>query len=227
MERKGSRVQYRGMVIAFFQLVGGSLTWLILKIFTRFEVNGHAHLAEIRRPFVVVANHESHLDPQLVGVALLYYPTLFPVRYMAKDQLFRIPVFNGLIWLLGAFRAHKKRGIGKSLLLPVKLLEQGSGIIMFPEAHIVPERPQLGSGRRGAAILALTTRAQLVPMALHTPAHLTPWKFLFTRPRIVVTIGEPFYLNNTDFMDFSDANTTAATAVIMGKIAELYHQHHY
>ncbi|HSX42254.1 MAG TPA: lysophospholipid acyltransferase family protein [Candidatus Saccharimonadales bacterium] len=215
------------MVIAFFQFVSTAVVWIVLKIFTRFEVNGRENLREIRRPFIIVANHESHLDPPLVGVAMLYQPKLFPIRFMAKDQLFWIPGFNLLIWLLGSFRARKKQGIGRTLLGPVKILENKGGLVMFPEAHIFPERGALGSGRRGAAILALTTRAQLVPISLHTPAGLNPFKFIFTRPHIVINIGEPFYLNNTYYLDFSDENTTAATAVIMGKIAALYHQHQY
>lgn len=219
-----------GMVIAFFQLVSTSLVWLALKIFCRFEVRGRENIQVIQRPFILAANHESRLDPPLVGCAILTRPALFPIRFMAKDKLFWIPGLNLLIWALGSFPAKKKRGIGVSLLTPVKMLENKGGVVMFPEAHIVPERGQLGSGRRGTAILALTTRAQIVPIALHTPEsleHLPLWRFLLTRPRIVVNIGEPFYLNNTDFLDLSDANTTAATAVIMGKIADLYHQHTY
>lgn len=215
------------MLIAAAQVIGASFSRLLLKLFTRFEVTGLESLKDINPPFVVVSNHESHLDPQLIGIVLLHRPDLFPFRYMAKNQLFYIPGFNLLIWLLGAFRAHRKKGIGKSLLTPIKILEKKGGVIMFPEGKIIPERPKLAEGRRGAAILALTTRAQLVPISLHTPAGLTPWRFLTTKPRIIIRVGNPFYLNNLDYPDFSDENTSAATKVIMQKIADLYYQHQY
>lgn len=215
------------MLFAVAQYIAASISWLMLKIFTRFEINGLENLKEINRPFIVVSNHESHLDPQLLGVALLYRPDLFPLRYMAKNMLIYRPIFGQFLWLLGAFRAHKKKGIGKSLFTPTKILEAKGGVIMFPEGRIIPERPHLGEGRRGAAILALTTRAQLVPVSLHTPANLSMWKFVFTRPPIIIRIGEPFYLNNLDYPDFSDPNTYAATRVIMQKIADLYYQHKY
>jgi len=176
---------------------------------------------------MVVSNHESHLDPQLAGVAMLYRPNLLPLRYMAKNRLMYLPVFGQLLWILGAFLAHKKKGIGKSLFTPTKILENGGGVIMYPEGRIITARPQLGEGRRGAAILALTTRAQLVPLSLHTPHKLTMWKLLFTQPKVVIRIGEPFYLNNLEYPDFSDENTYAATKVIMEKIAALYYQHQY
>jgi len=215
------------VLIMVSQYIGGVLSWLLLTLFTRLEVHGKENIKDISKPFVVVSNHESHLDPQLIGVALLQRPGLFPLRYMSKNEFFKIPVFNLLIWLLGAFKAQRKKGIGKSLLVPTKILEKGGNVIMFPEGRIIKERPKLGEGRRGAAILALTTRAGLVPMALHTPHGLSPLKFLFTRPRIVIRIGEPFYLNNLEYPDFSDKNTYAATKVIMQKIADLYFQHEY
>lgn len=215
------------MVFTIAQYVGAGLSWLLLKIFTNFEIRGLKNLQAITRPFVVAANHESHLDPQLIGVALLHQPTLFPLRYMAKNEMFNYPGFNLLLWLLGAFKAHRKRGIGKSLLTPTKVLERGGGVIMFPEGRIIKERPKLGEGRRGAAILALTAKAQLVPISLHTPPGLVWWRFLTTRPRVIINIGAPFYLNNLDYPDFSDANTYKATAVIMQKIAELYFQYDY
>ena len=215
------------MVFTIAQYVGASLSWLLLKIFTNFEIKGLNNLKEITRPFIVVSNHESHLDPQLTGVALLHRPTLFPLRYMAKNELFNYPGFNLLLWLLGAFRAHRKTGIGKSLLTPTRILERGGGLIMFPEGRIIKERPKLGEGRRGAAILALTTKALLVPMSLHTPPGLVWWRFLSTRPRVIINIGNPFYLNNMDYPDFSDENTYKATGVIMKKIADLYFQYDY
>lgn len=215
------------MIIAAAQYIAAFFSWLLVSVFTRFELIGKEYLAEVNKPFILVANHESHLDPQLIGVTLLSRPSLFPFRYMANNLLFQFPIFGQLIWLLGAFRAHKKKGIGKSLLTPTRILEKKGAIVMFPEGRIITDRPALGEGRRGAAILALTTRAQLVPVSLHTPGHLTFWRFLTTRPKITVRIGQPFYLNNTDYIDFSDENTFAATRVIMQKIADLYFQHGY
>lgn len=209
------------------QYVAAFISWVLLKTFTRFEIIGRENLKEVSRPFIVVSNHESHLDPQLTGVALLYRPSLYPLRFMAKNELFRIPLLNVVIWLLGAFKAHRKQGIGKSLLTPTKILEKGGSVILFPEGKIIPERPKLGEGRRGAAILALTTRAALLPISLHTPHGLTPWRFIATRPKIVIRIGTPFYLNNLDYPDFSDENTYRATQEIMQKIADLYYEHDY
>ena len=136
-------------------------------------------------------------------------------------------LLNLLIWLLGAFRAYKKRGIGKSLLVPVKILENKGCVIMFPEGRIIIQRPKLGEGKRGAAILALTTRSTILPISLHTPAHMTLLKFLFSRPKIVINIGEQITLNPLEYPNFSDKYTYKATQVLMKEIGKLYYSHEY
>ncbi len=99
---------------------------------------------------------------------------------------------------------------------------------MFPEGRIIVERPKLGEGRRGAAMLGLMTKAAILPISIHTPHDLPPIiPFSLDRPRVVIRIGKPFYLNNVDFPDLSDTSTYGATKVIMDKIAELYFQHQY
>lgn len=215
------------LLLQLAQYAAGFGTWVMLKFFTRLEVHDAENLREVARPFILVSNHESHLDPQLAGVALLHRPSLYPIRYMAKNELFDIPGLNVVMWLLGAFKAHRKQGIGKSLLTPTRILERRGGLVMFPEGKIIPERPMLGDGRRGAAILALTTKAMLVPISVHTPHNLTPRHFLTKRPKIVIRIGKPFYLNNLEYPDFSDENTFKATRVIMQKISDLYYRHEY
>jgi 1-acyl-sn-glycerol-3-phosphate acyltransferase len=215
------------MLFAVVQYFSAGVSLILLKIFTNLKIEGLENLKEISKPFIVVANHESHLDPQLTGIALLWRPSLFPLRYMAKNEFFRIPGFNLLIWLLGSFKAQRKQGIGKSLLTPIRILEKGGGVIMFPEGKIIPARGELAVGRRGAAILALTTRAVLVPMSLHSPANFRLLDFLFKRRSVTIRIGQPFYLNNLDYPDLSDKNTAAATSVVMQKISELYSQHKY
>lgn len=216
------------MVIAFFQYIAASLSWVLLKAFSRFEVIGQENLREVSGPVIVVSNHESHLDPQLVGVALLSRASLFPLRYMAKNQLFYIPGVNLLIWLLGAFMAHRRKGIERSLKTPLHILKNKGSVMMFPEGKVIPERAKLGEGKRGAAMLALMTGSALLPMSINTPHDMLPLiPFAFGRPRIVIRIGEPFYLNNIDYPDLSDENTKKATELIMKKIAALYYQHHY
>lgn len=215
------------MLIAVFQYFTGIVTIFLLKAFARFDIHGKENISNLSKPFILTPNHESFLDPQLAGLVFMGKPSLFPLRYMAKDLLFLIPGLNILIWALGAFRAHKGKGIGKSLQTPTKILKRGGNVIMFPEGKRIMERPHLGEGRRGAAILALTTNAIIVPMSVHTPHGLTPYTFILKKPKISIRIGEPFYLNQSEFPDLGEETTMKATQVIMKKISELYYKHEY
>jgi len=215
------------MVIGLFQLLIAALTVAWLKIFTKVEIEGQNHLAEVTKPLIVAANHEAHLDPQLVAIALLAKPKLFPLRYMAKDVFFRIPLFNFLIWLMGGFPAKKGKGIERSLALPLSILKRGGSVIIFPEGRMVIERPALGEGRRGAAMLGLKTGAMILPISLHSPRDLPPLPIIWGRPKITVRIGQPFRLDRTKLLPAEDRAVLEATKLIMQKIADLYYQHRY
>lgn len=215
------------MVFGIFQFIGSILTWILLKILTDFRIIGTENLEKIKRPVIIVSNHEAHLDPQLIGVSLFRRPDLLPLRYMAKDAMFSIPLYNLLIWLLGAFRAHKKEGINRSLQIPTSILQNKGVVIMFPEGRMIVERGTLGSPRRGAAMLALRTGAQILPMAVNTPHDIWPIPLVFDRPRVVVTIGEPFVLDKTKFSGEDEATVNKAGEFIMQKIHHLYSQHKY
>lgn len=216
------------MLFTPFQYIAAFFSWVFLQLFTKLEIHGLENLDGVKKPLIVVANHESHYDPQLVGVALLSRPEFLPVRYMAKNILFFVPGLNLLIWLLGAFPAHRGKGIEKSLKTPLAILKSGGVVIMFPEGRMIIERPKLGEGRRGAAMLSLMTGASLVPMSIHTPHDLPPIIPLTVgRPRIVIRVGKPFSLKAADYPSLSDENTARATKTIMDRIGELYFKHTY
>ncbi len=219
--------RYSLIIVAACQRLGTEMTRAWLNLFTDLEVIDENILNTLVKPVIIVANHESHLDPMLVAVALRRRPDLFPIRYMAKNDLFLYPIFNLLIFLLGAFRAHRKKGLDRSLLTPLRTLKTRGSVMIFPEGQIFPGRPQLGQGRRGAAILALISRSSILPLSLHTPPGLTPWQIMTQRPRVSIRIGQPFHLDAIEYLNFSDEKMTKATNRIMDEIAKLYRQHSY
>lgn len=199
----------------------------MLKIFTDFSIEGIENIRNVKKPVILVANHESTLDPPLIGVMALYNPRLFPIRFMAKNQLFWYPVFNLLIFLLGAFKANKKQGIDNSLRTPLRILKHRGTLMMFPEGHIMPERGKLGLPRKGTSILGIMTDAAILPMSLHTPFNLHPLKLIFGRPKIAIRVGPSIYFDNINFPDVADATIAKANQLVIENIGKLYARHKY
>lgn len=112
-------------------------------------------------PTIFCCSHRTNLDPFLLGLVL-------PRRlfFMAKAELFRIPLFNKLIRSLGAFPIKRGAGDRQALLHAEEILKAGNMLVMFPEgtrlrAGRIPARFQSGAVR-----LALRTGAVIVPAAI-------------------------------------------------------------
>ena len=129
---------------------------------------------------ILVANHESMFDPGLLALA-----TPRPVRYMAKSELWRIPLVGRALDAFGTFPVERGTGDGTAMSRAASLLHEGEVIGIFPQgtSKQLPERPF----HRGAARLALATGAPIVPVRLvGTRGFLRPG-----RRATQVHVGEP------------------------------------
>ncbi len=136
-------------------------------------------------PVILVANHESLIDPWLLGLA-----TRRPVRYMAKAELFDYPVLRTIMRWFGTFPITRGIGDQAAVARATELLEQGQVLGMFPQGTCLPyrERPWL----RGAARLALSSGTTIVPVCIvGSERALRPAKFKLGLPRIRVLAAEP------------------------------------
>jgi|GEM_PF-3427776 len=212
------------MILRLWQLAMTRFVLFLFRTFCCLEVHGTEHLQHIEKPFLITPNHKSMVDPFVVGAAILQArPDLSPLYFMTKDRLFTYPGLNLLLWSLGAFRANKKKGLDRSLKTPSRLLHGGAAVMVFPEAHIVPDRLKLGQGRMGAAALASATGVPVLPVSYYSSNYLTVGNFLLRRCRMVVRFGAPFHVGAIDPQDL-EPELDRATAGIMQKVAALYRQ---
>src|SRR6266516_695880 len=131
-------------------------------------------------PVILAANHESLIDPWLLGLV-----TPRPIRYMAKAELWRYP---GLRWVMehfGTFPVERGTGDGAAVSRAIELLGQGEVLGIFPQgtSKRLARRPY----HRGAARLALAAGATLVPVRILGSRGFPPPG----RHRVVVAVGEP------------------------------------
>lgn len=141
-----------------------------------------------RGPAVVAANHPSYLDPVLLSLQARR-----PIRFMAWEALFRVPVVGTLIRTFGAFPVDTRPGKGREAYDKAKALVQAGEVVgLFPEGKRSRTgwmEPRL---REGAARLAWETGALLVPATIAGAYRAWPYFASLPRPaRIRVRYHEP------------------------------------
>jgi 1-acyl-sn-glycerol-3-phosphate acyltransferase len=135
---------------------------------------------------LVVSNHQSHLDPPLVGIGC---PR--PMNYLARDTLFRFAPFGWLIHSVGAIPIDRE-GIGLSgIKEALRRLKRGEMVLIFPEGtrtrdgEIAPFRP-------GFTTLAVRSKAAILPVAIEGAFQVFPrWRKFPGPGRIRVHFGKP------------------------------------
>lgn len=111
-------------------------------------------------PLIVACNHISYFDPPLMG-------SLCPrrLRYMAKKELFQIPVLGPVITALGAYSVDRQGSATAAIKRSLQVLQAGGAIGIFPEGT----RNLAGTvaPQTGVALLATLSQAPVVPACIH------------------------------------------------------------
>jgi 1-acyl-sn-glycerol-3-phosphate acyltransferase len=110
-------------------------------------------------PLIVACNHVSYLDPPLMGC-------LCPRRisYMAKKELFEVPVLGAMIRGLGAYAVDRKGSATSAIRRSLQVLEAGGAVGIFPEG--TRNRSGEVQPQTGVALLASLAKAPVVPACI-------------------------------------------------------------
>ncbi|MFY9780761.1 MAG: lysophospholipid acyltransferase family protein [Candidatus Baltobacteraceae bacterium] len=164
------------MILPVYRFVAW-LVKVLLQIFWRFRVVD-AEKVPLAGPVILACNHVSYFDPPVLGCALRR-----PVRYMAKQELFTIPLLGPFIRALGAYPVDRSRHTGAAVKRSLEMLQTGAAIGIFPEGT----RNLDGSVKPhvGAALLASKSGAAVVPAWVDGTAQAGRFH------RIAVIYGDP------------------------------------
>ena len=111
-------------------------------------------------PLVVASNHGSHLDPPLLGHALGR-----PVAFMAKAELFAIPLLGAVIRACGAYPVRRGASDREAIRTATTKLEQGWATGVFLDGTR-QANGRVNNPLPGAALLAARSGAPLLPVAI-------------------------------------------------------------
>lgn len=118
------------------------------------------HHVPAEGPALLVSNHQSFLDPVLLGVGLSRELT-----YMARDTLFTHPHFSKLIESLNAFPVKRGHADISAIKETLRRLKQGACVTLFPEGTRTSDG-SVGQFHAGVIMLAKKAHVPVVPAAI-------------------------------------------------------------
>lgn len=177
-----------------------------------------------RGAVLVVSNHLHNADPVLTAIA-------FPrsVHYMAKKEVFGIPVIRKILPIVGAFPVDRGKADRSAIRRAEAALAQGIAVGLFPEGTRSVTRA-LQPALSGAGLLALRTGAPVLPIVVTGTERLRlngqKGRLQSSAPMpdpghrgVRIHFGEPFLVPRE--IDGRRVSTDEATEVIMIEIARL------
>lgn len=162
------------------------LVFILFTVIYRMRVTGARRLPP--GAVILVANHQSHLDPPLIGLAADR-----PLEYLARSGLFKNRGFAWLITGLGARPLDETGMDATGIRTALDRLAAGRALLVFPEGARSPDGA-MRSFKRGTALLVRRAEAPVTPVAVEGAFDAWPrnrrWPRLFGA-RVAVRFGDP------------------------------------
>jgi 1-acyl-sn-glycerol-3-phosphate acyltransferase len=187
---------------------------VIVPIVARLRVEGLENVPR-HGGAILAPNHISSVDIPLVA-----YPIPRVSHFMAKAELFRVPVLGGFIRLVGTFPVRRGESDREALRVAGRLLAEGRLVVVFPEGHRSEERALI-EAHTGIALIAMRADVPVIPVAIWGSEQVFhDRRYLWNRPTVTIRYGEPVKLQAAGTRRTS-ADIKRGTEEIMGRIAAM------
>jgi 1-acyl-sn-glycerol-3-phosphate acyltransferase len=157
---------------------------------------------------LLCCNHISNFDPIVVGIMIKR-----DVYYMAKEELFKVPVFGKVVEMCNAFPVKRGMSDREALRKGLKVLKEGHVLGLFPEGTR-SKNGELGKGLAGAGFFALKSEAEVIPCAI-----IGPYKSF---RKLKMVYGRPIDMTE---LRKNRASAEEVTELIMSEIHKLIIEH--
>lgn len=153
-------------------------------VWFRYRCHGREQLPTGGALFL--ANHQSFLDPLLIAVFLKR-----PVSYLARDNLFRIPVIGWILKSTYVMPIRRESAGTESIRKSLARLQDGYYVGLFPEGTRTDDG-SLGTVKPGFVAIARRGHVPIVPVGIAGAFEAFPRHAWWIRPsRVRIVFGEP------------------------------------
>lgn len=164
------------------------ISHVLLTILYGLRRHGIEHVPE-RGPLLLVSNHESFLDPPIIGVSIPHRV----MHSMARAGLFEWPILGFLIRRMHTISIEEQGGDIAAMKKAIGALKEGEVVLIFPEGSRTPDG-RMHEFKRGVSVLLRRSRCPVAPVGVVGAFEAWPRFRRLPRlfgPRIAVRIGEP------------------------------------
>jgi 1-acyl-sn-glycerol-3-phosphate acyltransferase len=167
------------------------------------------------RPQIFMSNHQSDFD---IFIVLAYLPVQF--RWLAKKELFRIPVFGKAMKNAGYIeidRQNHERAM-QNLAEASRKIREGKSVMSFPEGTRSVDGT-IKAFKKGMFHLALEAGVPIVPITIIGTSEIMPKRSLKINPgRITMIIDRPI-----DVTAYSEDSRSELTERVRSVIMKNFH----
>lgn len=183
----------------------------LIRFFFRIKASGLENIPK-ETPVMFCSNHIAAKDPVMIAAACNRQ-----ITFLAKKELFSVPVIGFLIKKLGAVKLDRSGSDIAAIRTSVDVLENGGALAIFPQGHRYPGvNPATTKTKNGAALIAYRSGIDIVPVCIK----LKKYKYAFLRKKVII-FGKPIKNSELNFKNGGSEEYQNATDIIFSKILEL------
>lgn len=193
-----------------YKFIYTNLKWAV-KLFYRLEFVGTENEPQ-EGALLVCSNHISAADPFLVSAA-----TRNQISYMAKKELFSVPIVGSILRSAGSFPVDRKASDVGAIKKAIAILKSGGRVGIFPQGTRRPgESPRSTEIKNGAAMVAVRAGVDILPVFVHRKNN-TPRLFRKT----TVIIGKPIKFSELGYDPEKNGEYTRIAELIFDEVCKL------
>ncbi|MBE6674075.1 MAG: 1-acyl-sn-glycerol-3-phosphate acyltransferase [Ruminococcaceae bacterium] len=165
-------------------------------------------------PYLVCCNHTALMDVTVISLAMKSQ-----VHYMAKKEVFKVPILRSFAKAMGAFPVDRKHGDVGAVKKTIELLKSGECVGVFPQGTRKPYvHPRDTEIKNGIGMFADRAGVGILPVCIRTKKHKLK---LFRKTEFV--IGEYIPPEDIKFEEYTGKEKYQKISdYAFSKICELY-----